>query len=334
MKRIVITFFVCLAHLAAGAQNEDIAKLHESAKAFMREGDYANASIILARAWQQAPSDVSISKDLALACYLQKDYRKALTVVKSLIDQNQADDQIYQMAGTIYRSSGQLKEAEKIYKKAIKEYPSGGGLYNDYGEMLLNKKDPEAIKQWEKGIEMDPSYGDNYYNACKFYFYTNEKVWCLIYGEIFLNIESFTARTAEVKDILLNGYKRLFADPDLLSAAKDKKPFETAFLNCMNKQNSVVIRGIDPETLTMIRTRFILDWYQEYANRFPFRLFEMQQNLLQEGFFPAYNQWIFGAAQNLSQYQNWILQHSSEAEAFTKFQKGRIFKIPAGQYYH
>jgi hypothetical protein len=95
-----------------------------------------------------------------------------------------------------------------------------------------------------------------------------------------------------------------------------------------------VLRGLNAETLTMIRTRFMLDWEKDYAEKFPFRLFELQEQLLKEGLFPAYNQWIFGASQNLTSYQNWMSAHAVEAEAFNKFQTGRIFKIPSGQYYH
>ncbi len=50
--------------------------------------------------------------------------------------------------------------------------------------------------------------------------------------------------------------------------------------------------------------------------------------------FDAYNQWIFGAAQNLVAYQTWTEKHAVENEEFLKFQKGRIFKIPSKQYYH
>ncbi len=169
---------------------------------------------------------------------------------------------------------------------------------------------------------------------CKYYYYKRNYIWCLLYGEIFINIESFTSRTAEIKDILLDGYKKLFADPDLLTNVKDKSAFEIAFLTCMNKQNDVVIRGINPETLTMIRTRFILDWNRNYAQKFPFKLFDLQEQFLEEGLFPAYNQWIFGASQNLAAYQNWTSNHSEEAENFKKFKAGIIFKIPKGQYYH
>lgn len=334
MKKILFVIICCAVSFSVIAQQEDVDKLQENAKTFMRQGDYANASLILSRALQQAPKNLSIAKDLAFNYYLQKENKKAISTIQPFLDNNSADDEAFQIAGSVYQALGQTKEAEKTYKKAIKNFPGSGGLYNDFGEMLLAKRDPEALKQWEKGIEMDPSFGGNYYNACKYYYYNKEKVWCLIYGEIFLNIESFTARTAEVKDILLSGYKKLFENPNLLENTKDMKPFEIAFLTCMNQQNSIVLRGLNAETLTMIRTRFILDWDKTYSDKFPFKLFQLQEQLLQEGLFTAYNEWIFGASQNLAAYQNWTGTHSTEYEAFNNYQKTHVFKIPSGQYYH
>ena len=334
MKKILLVFSLSFLSIVVFSQSDDIEKLHENAKAFMRQGDYANASLILTRALSQAPDNIEIAKDLALDYYLQKENEKALNVIKPLLEKDNADDQTYQIGGSIYRAMGQTKDAEKLYKQAIKNYPKSGTLYNDYGEMLWSKQDFNAIKQWQKGIEEDPAYGGNYYNASKYYFLTTDKIWSLIYGEIFINIESFTSRTAEIRNILLDGYKKLFADADLLANTKDKNNFEIAYLSTMNKQNSVVTYGLNAETLTMLRTRFILDWDKTYSAKFPFKLFELHEQLLQEGLFPAYNQWIFGASQNLSNYQTWISTHAEEYEAFNKFQKGRLFKTPEGQYYH
>lgn len=334
MKKYLL-FITCFCiSIFAFSQQEDAEKLHENAKAFMRQGDYANASLILIRALQQYPDNIEIIKDLAYDYYLQKENEKALEVIKPLLEKDNADDQTYQIAGTIYKALGQPKDADKLYKKAIKSFPQSGPLYNDYGEFLWTRQDFNAIKIWEKGIEKDPSYGNNYYNASKYYFLTTDKIWSIIYGEIFINIESFTSRTAEIKNLLLDGYKKLFADADLLNNTKDKNGFEVAFLTTMNKQNSIAIQGLNAETLTMIRTRFILDWSKAYLKKFPFRLFDLQENLLEEGLFPAYNQWIFGAAQNLSAYQNWTGAHGEEYLAFNKFQEGRVFKIPEKQYYH
>lgn len=334
MKKILLFSCLLCVSVFVFSQSEDIEKLHENAKAFMRQGDYANASLILTRALAQAPDNIEIAKDLAFDYLLQKENQKALATIKPFLEKNNADDQVYQIGGAVYRALGQDKDAEKLYKKAIADFPGSGQLYNDYGEMLWNKQNYSAIKIWEKGIEQDPSYGGNYYNACKYYFLSTDRIWSLIYGEIFINIESFTSRTAEVKNILLDSYKKLFATPDLLSNLKGKNKFEIAYLTTMNKQNSVVINGLNPETLTMIRSRFILDWDQSYAKEFPFALFERQAQYLKEGLFDAYNQWIFGPAQNLPEYQNWISTHAEEYAAFNKFTEGRIFKIPKGEYYH
>ncbi|MEO6188278.1 MAG: tetratricopeptide repeat protein [Ginsengibacter sp.] len=333
MKKCFLAIFWIITSIAAFSQQDDAETLHENAKTFMKQGDYANASLILVRALQQYPNHTGIAKDLAFDYYLQKENQKALDVIKPLLENNKVDDQAYQIAGIIYKALNQTKEADKLYKKAIKEYPKSGGLYSDYGSLLWSSQDANAIKIWERGIEKDPSFAGNYYNAAKFYYLTTDKSWCVLYAEIFINIESFTSRTAEIKNLLLDGYKKLFADPNLLTNSKDKGSFEVAFLTTMNKQNSVAIRGLSSETLTMIRTRFILDWNRDYAKKFPFRLFYLQENLLTEGLFPAYNQWMFGAAQNLSAYQNWISSHNEEYTAFNKFQQGRIFKMPEGQYY-
>ena len=92
-------------------------------------------------------------------------------------------------------------------------------------------------------------------------------MWTLVYGEIFVNMESLTERAAAMKQLLLDAYKqKLFADPDLLKDAdKNKNGFVKAYLECMNKQSSLANRGITTETLTMIRTRFILDWLPSTA---------------------------------------------------------------------
>ena len=334
MKKILLSVCFFALSVFAFSQSEDIEKLHDNAKSFMRQGDYANASLILTRALALQPNNIGLIKDLAFDYYLQKENTKALEVIKPVLEGDNADDQAYQIGGTIYRALNQPKDAEKLYKKALKAYPDDGAIYNDYGELLWSEHDYSAIKLWEDGIKIDPSFGGNYYNACKFYFASTDKIWSVIYGEIFINIESFTSRTAEIKNVLLNSYKKLFAEPDLLANSKDKNKFEIAFLTTMNKQNSVVINGLSPETLTMIRTRFILDWNQSYAGKFPFALFDRQKQYLEEGLFPAYNQWIFGAAQNLAAYQNWISTHPEEYEAFNKFQQGRIFRVPKGEFYH
>ena len=88
------------------------------------------------------------------------------------------------------------------------------------------------------------------------------------------------------------------------------------------------------ETLTMIRTRFILEWDAGNAAKFPYKLFQLHKQYIQEGLFDAYNQWVFATAENLPAYQTWTNAHSKEYNALNRFLQDRIFKVPTGQYYH
>ena len=329
--RLLLLITAVAASLSAQGQNSK--QLQDNARIFMTQGDYANAILILNRALQQDPKNIEIAKDLGLNYYFSKDYAKALEIYKPLLDRDDADDQCFQVAGDIYMAMDQEKDCEKVYRRGIKRFPTSGPLYNNLGELLWELKDFSAIKYWEKGIEMDPGYSRNYFNACRYYYFTPDKVWSLLYGEIFLNIEPQSRSAAEIKSILLEGYKKLFADVNLQKDNNSNNAFVSAFLETMNKQSSIAAMGINTESLTMIRTRFILEWFEKYGKQFPYRLFEQQQQLLQEGMFDTYNQWIFTAAQNLPVYQNWTSTHASEYNDLTRFQSGRIFKIPAGQYY-
>lgn len=335
MKKHLFLFAAFFLSILAIAQPEDPKKLHETAKSFMQAGDFNNAIVVLTRALQQDKDNLEMQKDLVMSYYLKRDYTQAMEGAKELIDRNDADVACFQIAGNVYKALEEVKDCEKMYKKALKKFPKSGPLYSEYGELLWATKDFSAINQWEKGIEVDPSYSGNYYNAALYYFYAKDKVWSLIYGEIFVNMESLSERGAAMKEQLLTFYKeKLFAEADLMKGEeKNKNEFAKAFLQTMNKQSSLAAKGITTEVLAMIRARFILDWYQQYAAKFPFRLFEYQQQLLKEGLFDAYNQWLFGVTENLAAYDNWTKTHVEEYRNFKAFQQSRIFKMPPGQHY-
>ncbi len=333
MKKILLILVAVVCQTILFAQ--DAKQLQDNARDFMHKGDYANAILILNRALTKEPGNIEIAKDLGLNYYYSKDYNKCIEVLKSLFERNDVDDQCFQIAGDAYWALEDAKGAEQTYRKGIKKLPTSGPLYNELGKVLWSRSDFGAIKEWEKGIENDPGFAGNYYNASKYYYFTSDKVWSLLYGEIFINIDPKSPYTPEIKNILLEGYKKLFADANLEKNSKDKSPFATSYLKTMNKQSSLVNSGINTETLTMIRTRFILEWDANgNAAKFPFRLFQLQKQYIQEGLFDAYNQWVFATAENLPAYQTWTNTHSKEYIALNRFLQDRIFKVPAGQYYH
>lgn len=336
MKRFFFLLVAsCLAIVTFAQPGDDVKTLHENAKTFMRSGDFNNAVIVLVRALEQDKNNLELQKDLVMCYYLKRDYDKALDGAKELIDRDDADVVTFQLAGNVYKAIEQPKECEKVYKKGLKKFPKSGPLLSEYGELLWSSKNYAAIEQWQKGMQVDPGYAGNYYNAAMYYFFTKDKVWSLVYGEIFVNMESLSERGTTMKQLLLQGYKeKLFAEADLMKGEeKNKSEFAKAFLQTMNKQSSLANKGLTLESITMIRSRFILEWYANNASRFPFKLFEYQQQLLKEGMFEAYNQWLFGPVDNLAAYDSWTKAHADQFTAFNNFQRNRIFKMPAGQYY-
>lgn len=333
MKKCLISL-CCLFFIVSLTEAQEVATPLETAKTFTRQGDYANAVMVLNKALEQDGDNLELLKELGFTYYLQRDNSKAMSIASRLLEKKDADVQAYQIAAMPYKALDDLKELDKIYKKGLKAFPNSGVLHNEYGELLWGKQDFNAIKQWEKGIEVEPNYAGNYYNAAKYYYFTQEKVWGLMYGEIFVNMESYSRRTVEMKEILLNGYKKLFTDGDMKKNQDEKNGFVMAVLNVMSRNTPLTNKGITPETLVMLRTRFALQWNENYRSTYPFKLFEYHHQLLNEGMFEAYNHWLFGSAQDLTAFQGWTNSHTNEYNRFIAFQKGRVFKMPSNQYYN
>src|SRR5919107_4893801 len=162
MKYLFSVLFFCGLILAAHAQEQN---QQETARSFMKQGDWDNAILVLNRAVQSDPNNLDLQKDLILSYYYKRDYTSALDKVKTALDRDDADVAVYQLAGNVYKALEQPKEGEKLYKRALKKFPKSGPLYSEYGELLWSTKDFDAIQQWERGIQEDPSFAGNYYNA-------------------------------------------------------------------------------------------------------------------------------------------------------------------------
>lgn len=333
MKRLFLLFFVaaCTTSFAQPTATE----LHETAKTFLKQGDYENTILVLNRAIQLQPGDLEMTKDLLFAYYLKRDFVKALEIGKPLADRTDADAPSFHILGLVLKSVADNKEAEKLYKKGMKMFPGEGIFYSEYGEMILDKEPENALKLFEKGIEVAPNHSTNYYHVANIYAQRGEILWSMLYGEMFLNMESFTPRATEVKNLLLNQYKQFFLAGTSAATYNPKKSneFTKAVGDLLSLQQSQTAFGITPETLTVIRTRFILEWYERFGDKYPFRLFEHQRQLLREGLFEAYNFWLFGPAASLRTYQTWSQFHKEELDAYLSFARSKVFKVPEGQQY-
>ena len=335
MKKIILLLSTLICQLSTLSAQETKEQIRTRANGFAQQGDYDAAIQVLDAALLMYPNDLDLMNDEMYDAYLNRDYTKALDIGKSISQNPLADEQAYQVLGMNYKAIADYKGADKMYKAALKKFPRSGTLYSEYGDMLAaDKNEADAIKQWEKGIEADPTISSNYYYAAKYYAKTGNILWGLIYGEIFINTESLTKRTTEIKTLLANGYKKLIENRNNIPTLKTSgSAFEKALIACLTSSAENFSGGTTTDDITIFRSRFIINWSNGYANNFPYKLFQYQQMLMQEGFYDACNQWLFGSAINNDAFTNWSALHAADLYDFKQFQRSYLFKMPVEQYY-
>ena len=84
----------------------------------------------------------------------------------------------------------------------------------------------------------------------------------------------------------------------------------------------------------MLRTRFIMDWTLQYAAQYPFALFTRHNELVSNGYFDSYNQWLFGKVENQQQFEAWNKFHPEALKHLEGWMAQYPFRAGAGEYYN
>ena len=336
MKKVGL--FISLLVMFSVAYSQTSKELYKTARGYLMQGDLDNAVVSYNALLKQDPDNIDALNDYCYVLVLEKEYVKAIELGKQLIAKPGANEQSYQTFGMAYKGKAAYKEAEELYKQGLTKFPESGVLYNEFGELFaMQNKLSDAIVQWEAGIKADPGYSNNYFNATMYYSKVKEDLfWVIQYGEIFINIESYSAHTALIKVKLFDAYKKLFSGDvlDKLVANPANTAFQKAWYNNITTANSVTKNGVTAETLGALRTRFILNWFYTKQNETtPFYLFDHFHYLIKEGLFDAYNQWVFGETASADDYQLWVNTHTKEQSFFKVYQQNKLYKQPAGEYY-
>lgn len=336
MKKLFLGCCGFLLAMQLSAQAPTVKQLQESAMALMQQGDFSNAMVALEKAKAQEPQNLEVLKNISFCYFLQREFAQAIDAGKIAIEHPNADQQSFQILGMSYKSIADYAAANKIYKRALKKFPDGGVIYSEYGESLMqeNKKE-EAIAAWEKGIELAPSYSGNYYHAAKYYYKEMNWIRVLIHGELFVNLESYSTRTEDVKKALWDAYRNVLRP--IVKTPYHLVPkysvFEQKQLAIYEKTRPMVADGLTIDHIGSIRTRLLTEWMTENATAFPYQLFQHWQHMIREDIFEAYNQWLFGAVYDADAYKKWQETHAEEANKFKEFQQSRVYRQPGGQYY-
>jgi len=343
----LLVAFLCLNQ--AQAQNSvewpspEVEQLYKQAKDQLARGAINQSVTLLRQAIQLAPQVTILQRDLAQALVLGKSYDAAYKAVAPLISDDKADELTYQIAATALFGKDDKKKAKNVVEKGLKSYPNSGLLYHELSRYYELNNDAEyALDAVLQGIERDPAYHLNYYEAARLYSNTSSPIWTIIYGEVFTNLERHTMRSQDVRKLIIQAYQKIFSAEGLANmprfgndlAAGEQPTFEAAVLQTLMPLAPVVADGITTENLIMLRTRFSMDWNANFAQRYPFSLFAFHDDMLRDGEFDAYNQWLFGMAENPASYQSWTKFHDKAVPEFETWFRANAYKPQSAEFYN
>lgn len=335
---LFISLFVFSLHIRniQAQSNEDraLSKAKEAIK-LVDDGQYAEGIKLLEEAKKLDPKNTTYPYEIAYAYYAQKDYKKAIKYLEPMMKQNNAKENVYQLVGNAYDLSGNKNKALSIYNEGLMHFPESGSLHLERGNMELFKENYDgALAYYEKGIQVAPAFSSNYYWASRIYCSSSEKVWGMLYGEIFINLEPNTKRTAEISKLLYDTYKQSIqftSDTSMnvsfskhavmtvseLDKGKDMKlPFGTFVYEVTLLTSIVGEKKIDLASLNRIRTNFV-DFYHQNKNntKYPNILFDYQEQLVTAGHFEAYNYWLLSKGEEAT-FSQWRKDNKTKWDAF------------------
>lgn len=337
-KLVIITLSLITGLITFGQDNKTLAREKaEKVIELMDNVSVDEAIPLLEEAKKLDPGTYVYDYEIGYAYAIKQDYPKALEIYKKVIKYKDANDQCYQMLGNIYDYSGDPEKAIKTYDKGLKKFPNSGILYLEKGTIYnMQKKYIEALNLYESGIKVDPAFPSNYYRATQLLCRSEEEVWGMIYGEIFLNLEPNTQRTEEISKLLFDTYKSeiKFTSDTSLSVSfcknavinlsiKDLKhldqfrlPFGPMIYETTLMLSIVDEKNIDLNSLNRIRDNFVFNYFDKEHNlNYPNVLFDYQKKIRDSGHFEAYNYWLLSGG-DINNFSIWKEKNVDKWEKF------------------
>jgi tetratricopeptide (TPR) repeat protein len=332
LRKFVMPLMLLFTAVVVKAQeqwpSQEVAQMYRNARENMMRGNMADATITLKQAISLAPDRVVLYRDLAEALYLLHKYDEAEDILAALVTKEVADTSCFRILAASQSAQGKYKNAQATLQQGIKRFPTAGALYRELGLVYLARQKPlPALDAWLDGIKNNAVYAPNYYEAAIVYLASDNVLWGLLYGEIFLNISTDTAGAGAFKRMLLEGYKTMFKSvvkegPEYGKRKVKKKAhnFTDEVLGIYASLTPITSDGFTVENLTMLRTRFLMEWFSGRDKKYPFSLFDYQHELVRSGHFDIYNEMIFGKAVSEAEFSSWNQFHEGDMERFAAWQ--------------
>lgn len=366
MKSLLLVIIFSAGQLfSLGQNNKEQAYKYgrEAIRLMDEEKNYLQAIKLLRKAQALDEDNILYSYEIAYAYFVQERYDTAIKLLKKLQRKDAFNERFYHLLGTCYDLTADTKKAEKTFLQGIEDYPFAGELYTEMGGLQYRTGNMDrAVSYWEKGIQKAPDFASNYYWASKMYLNSSEPIWGVLYGELFMNLERNSNRTAEMGKMLFDTYQGAFhTESDSLGwfslserartyrlLVFDEKeetsiPFQVAFgetfeavyMEWLQSQNAFISKeNLSIGELAFLRKSFIQYWFdQNHAAAYPNVLLDWQKELINNGYFEAYHYWLLAKGEPKA-FDSWIKTHEWSFGTFMKWFKDHPLQLNKQENFH
>ena len=300
--------------------------------------NYTQAIVYWEKAAKANTQQPLYSYELAYCHYELKQYEKSIEILKKTINKNASliNANYYRLLGNAYDLGGKPDKAINTYTQGLAKFAEAGELYNELGGMYYKQgNNDKAVDYWEQGVDNAPKYASNYYWLAKLYCNSSERMWGIMYAELFINLEPNTHRTLDISTLLANTYQQSLQTNANRLYMFSKTGYKNRLLEDLSTPDIPLFTAfeiiaqqlISKQTYTnnslaavhLFRLQFAEHWQkQNMDKRFDNVLFSWHNQLITAGHFEAYNYWLLREG-NKIQFNEWLSANKNKFGAFIQW---------------
>lgn len=196
---------------------------------------------------------------------------------------------------------------------------------------------PAQFKQMEENALKDFARPESYELLATSFGNTTEKVWAVIYGEVYCNLSPDPERVSRVGSLVYQWYEGSLSrqgnglsvslTENAQSTSQKQLPFESLFEQAFLMGAAGVKGNFPPlsiQTLIAIRKNQLSLWNQKKLPET--ELVRRQEAILSAGHFEAYSYWLFKGAR-AEEFSEWIKNHQDQFQGWLNWQNKNKFAV-------
>lgn len=249
--------------------------------------------------------------------------KKAEEYFYRLIDHPDVTPELFVLLADCYKLLNKAKKEQDALERGIGRFSRSGTIYARLGQLHAGKGDgPMALAYWEKGIEVEPEFADNYRHASQFLSTQHDHLWTWLYGQSYLALTVATGQP----DIKAMYFVRrsMFA---LFNMSKQRTPKTGLDGNIYDTLIPCAMEGADANTLKDLvpKLKCFIQYWTRTENKTEVPVFEhlilvSSKDKLEEYLFWLYgetdreemNTWGASNAKEFNEFSTWIYWNGIE----------------------